>query len=240
VARDLDGSTSSIDLGVSSLLDPVFPMTVGCWINYDVIALNGGYVFCHGRAGTGGWAFIIRSTGTSFTKLGAVQIDSPSLSLVSGTWFFVSATVTSTNVRFLSMTTGLTVVTADVANAAAFVATANDENIIGYLVAAGGTPTADTRFDGRIQHLGVWIGDALTDAQLIGFARNGLDDVPQTEDLFMPLCGLYSPEPDLSANAFRGTLSSTGVTTAAGPFTTIYCDTSTAVRTKQGWPRMIK
>lgn len=213
MARDFDGSSGYLDLGSRSALDPSFPLTVGAWIRPDTHPANGGYIFAQGRQSTSGFALATLSSTAphrlQFVKPGAAGISATTVSLTNSVWQFVAAVVTSTNVRFIVITAAGSLSAENVADSTAFATSANDETIVGYLTASGGGATANTRFDGRIAHLGVFIGEALTDAQVKAFAFGGPSAVGHRPDVFLPIWGVASPEADLSGNAFNGTVNGT-------------------------------
>jgi hypothetical protein len=220
MARDFNGTSDQLDIGDATEIDiSTLSATVGAWVWADTLN-NSTFHHCiigRGRGSTSGWKFGFGGSNANgrmiFTKKQVADIQSGvSFAPSTGAWFFCAAVLSSTQVRFVKITAAGTLTTSTTSNSSAMDNTpAPSEARIGCDRSSGG---ADTDwFDGKIAHVGVWIGDELTDDELKAYAFGGLWAVGRQPDGYWPLWGVASPEPDLTASQNHGTV--TGATLAS-------------------------
>ena len=204
MARDFDGSTGYLALGDPTNLAGTRPMTIGAWIRTDTTT-GAHRIFSYYASGVNrGWSYGQFGANQRFTIHGVADVDSSSagVQLATSTWYFIAAALSSTNVKFVRIAADGTINTQDVANSSAHTGTPTD----GRIAAIAGTSAF---VDGRLCHLGIWLGDELSADELRAFAFAGPYALGRVPDGYWPIWGQASPEPDLSGSAKNGTLNGT-------------------------------
>ncbi len=220
MSRSFNGSSDTINCGTNTALIPA-SLSVFGWINLS--SLSNSYTGVFNRFASesfntnGDCAYFVKSNGKTALYL-ADNFATGGTENYDGTGAGTISTNTWTHVGFVFPSSG---------NAHSYI-----NGVLDGSVGAGNTTHATTsvqsfvigsdphlggRFlSGRVADVGVWSA-ALTVGEIAGLAGGRRPSEVRQGALvgWWPLDGLASPEPDLSGNAFNGTL--TGTSAAAGP-----------------------
>jgi hypothetical protein len=210
---------ASVNINGSAVLDGVccgviaghFPMTVGGWVYPNALRSDGDGLVIAGAFGGGvgsGWLFHLNdifNCGTGvldFVKGGSTDhfvcstITAPPV----GSWTFLAAVITSTQVHFFSMTTSRVVTTQTVSDTTSFTGSGNSP-AVGSSVHVT-TPVFIT--NSELEGVFVYGNNALTDTELQALAFGGMAAVTETATAYWPLCTLVTPpQPDTSGNGYN-------------------------------------
>jgi len=194
------GSNQYLDIVDSSVLNGVVNMTVLAWVYKLATSTDFRTIISH-RNGGGGWSFRLSSNATgNFLQFlrGGITSHTSTLTINASEWVFVAMARRAGAVRFARYQAGAwtydEVGSGDTTN----VATGN------WIGTVDGGP--NDLWDGRVGHVGVYIGDTLSDDDIDDFRTGTFAGIAATYDFFMPICGFQDPEPDFSANNLDGTL----------------------------------
>lgn len=198
-------------LGNATALAPSFPMTVFGWVNLANVTGTKRLIAYTNGAGTAGWGFAIVGDELRFTKSGVADVNSTTINLTASALLFIAASITSTNVRFLKIDADGVVTAQDVANASAFTGTPDTCHI-------GRYPANSTEyFNGNFGEVGVKIGTALTDAELVMISALGFRGVPDGPTGYWTFQDEGATVPDYSGNGNHAV--EVGTMTSARHFT---------------------
>jgi Concanavalin A-like lectin/glucanases superfamily len=175
-----------------------FPMTAGGWINLSAHSTDGDGLVANGDFGGGaGTGWMLHATDTyngcggdmDFIKGGATDdVICSGLSVPTGTWTFMAAVVTSTNVHFVMISAAGAITTSDHGDTSSFTSSSPGTEV-GSSVRVS-TPVFFA--NGSIANVFVYNTVALSDAQLKAFARFGPRGVSGPVSRFWPLYSIAS------------------------------------------------
>jgi hypothetical protein len=217
MARSLNGSTDFITItGGTSTLTSATPQSVSLWVYVTAYPASlAGLVVLRGGGGGSFVALYIESDGKlqAYMSVGGINPGNTIISL--NTWTNVVLTTdggaTGTMATFIAGSADATV---------------SGSNVSGYVTPLSGVTcnigadegfASTRRFNGRIADVGIWNGAALTALEIKALSLGVRPGVirPKSLQIWFPLSGLQSPEPDLSGSATSSTL--TGTTSAFDP-----------------------
>lgn len=197
MARTFPTSSDYLTLGNPTVLAGVMPMTVAAWVNPGSVAAGVRRIITYSdNLANTGWTFGTTAANIRFTKLNAADIDSSTITVTTGVWQFLVASISSTQVRFVRLTPNADMVAQNVSNASSFVGGANVGEI-------GRKTTANESWVGDIGEIAVWKNVALSDAEIL-LAMNGALGVRRSDLAGYWLLRGYSPERDL-VSGYNGT-----------------------------------
>jgi Concanavalin A-like lectin/glucanases superfamily len=206
MARGFNGTSDLIDLGSSTTLKPTSGMTFSGWVNGSsfphsfnavITAFNANYIF------------MVQDNGTLYLACGINAVyQGGSHTLSTATWYNLSFTITSGGTG-----TGYVNGAVDGGPAAGGGPVAGDGSDVNI---GNDGQTAGRNWTGALADFAIW-NVVLSAAEILALANGARPGTVRPKSLvaWLPLGGFQSPEPDLSGNAFNGTL--TGTNPAFGP-----------------------
>jgi hypothetical protein len=205
MARNFNGTSDRIDFPDHSGLDWTTVMSVACWVWRDVSnAFQGICSHTAGTVGSNGWWFSIGDNVVSNVAFLTFNDTDHfgTTAITTGGWRHLVATYDGANVRlYVNGVLDNTVAeTAAVTNAAAT-----------FKVGAEASFYAPSWFDGKLADLGFWPGATLNAREIAALARGVSPRLirPGSLQLYAPLWGTHTAEPDFSVNRRTGTLTGT-------------------------------
>ena len=207
MARSFNGSSDRITIGTG--FTPSEPLTVAAWIYLTSTPTTGAMILC--SVTTNGFNFYPNHS----LKLTADHTDTAALATGIGTvtlntWQHVAFSYSSGHDWKLYL------------NGAVDNSGNNAQSIGGQPYAIGYSAHDNNYyFSGNIADVAVWSA-ILTDSEVASLNRGVRPYMVRQKSLslYYPLDGISSPEPDLSSNAYSGTLSGTAL--ASGPPVTLF------------------
>lgn len=209
MARSFNGSTDLIDCGSSAVLIPP-AITISCWVNPTGYPSSYAGIVCNDNGTASIVQTFLKADGTLAMYVGSVHYDGGGVHTLSlGTWYNVIC-VYSNSIGFL---TGYV-----------------NGSFDGSVATSGalGAGTGDLQFgceslgpsrklNGLLADVGIW-STGLGAGEIAALAAGARPHRVRRGSLigYWPLNGTSSPEPDLSGNAFNGTLTGTSLA-ASGP-----------------------
>lgn len=212
MARSFNGTSDKITIASGFEAAPAGPISIACWINLNSSGGANNRWAIIGPTLTSGMEF--RATGASpNSKLELLAANAVSLATSTGTfavssWVHAGVTFNNTTFAYVFYING---VASGSGTAASGLSTGKGPYAIGENVVA-----ASDFWAGSLADYAQWNGTALTATEFAGLANGARPwTIGAAPTLWVPMDGLQSPEPDLSGNAFNGTL--VGTALAAGP-----------------------
>ena len=205
MSRNFNGTSDRIDFPDHSGLDWSTVMSVATWVWRDVS--NAFHSLCGHTAGTvganGWWFSISDNTFSNAAYLTFNDTDYFGTSAITiGGWRHLAATYDGANVRIYlnGVLDGTTATTAAVTNAAATFKLGVDASFYG-----------NSWFDGKLADFAFWPGATLNANEIAALARGVSPRLirPGSLQLYAPLWGTHTAEPDFSVNRRTGTLTGT-------------------------------
>jgi hypothetical protein len=213
MARNFDGTDDYISFGDLNI-DPTSPMSMGAWMytnnTADTPADSARERIISRANGTGtSYYFCLHGTHPQFVRKGNSPTGGP-LTITVSTWIFVAVRCqtngANTDLNYLMYSLNGTLTTGNVQdNFNTYTGGANST----WIGRDRGGGAQDEEWDGKLAHVGVWLNDYVTDAEMKAYAFLGIRAIGRTPDMYVPIYGTASSEPELGGRGFNGTVSGT-------------------------------
>lgn len=213
MARNFDGTDDYINLGNLNI-DPTSPMTMGAWMYTNNVANTPAdstreRIISRENGTSVGYYFCLHGANLQFVRRG----NSPTTGVVSvsvSTWVFAAVRCqtngANTDLDYLKCDLNGNLTTSSASdNFNTYTPTPSNT----WIGRDRGGGAQDEEWDGKLAHVGVWLGDYLSDAEMKAYAFFGIRAVGRTPDMYVPIYGTASGEPELGGRGVNGTVSGT-------------------------------